>query len=73
MCSLNAARSTENRWQLKAEYSALNKTFMHPSRAGGTSGNGGRKNVIGVRQDLEISSFRHDTTFAFINSKQWPL
>lgn len=30
----------------------------------------GRKNVIGVRQDLEIPSSRHDTTFAFINSKQ---
>lgn len=42
MCSLNAAHRTENQWQLKAEYSALKKTFIHPSKAGGTSGNGGR-------------------------------
>lgn len=54
MCSLNATHSTENQRQSKAEYSALNKTFIHLSKAQGPSGNGGGglgKNVIGGRQD----------------------
>ena len=71
MCSLNAAHRTENQWQLKAEYSALNRHLYTPLKLGEHREMGaGRKNVIGVRQDLEIPSSRHDTTFAFINSKQ---